>query len=234
VNDTLEVTVELADTASIVDGNAVVRFARTEAAIATLRAQYPGATYDLATTKGNEAARAARKELVTLRTSLERRRKELKEPAVEFSRRIDSEAKRLTGEIVALEDPIDAQIKADEARREQERAEREAAELARIQGHTDRIAEIRQFATIVAHDGSARIAAARTALRADPPGDDYEEWLLPAQRAHEETLAKLDQLHAAAVEREAQAAAEKAEREAEAARLKAEREALARERAEAA
>lgn len=63
----------------------------------------------------------------TLRTSLEAKRKELKAPALERSRLIDSEAKRIESEIRSLEDPIDALITAEEQRRERERAERQAA-----------------------------------------------------------------------------------------------------------
>lgn len=71
--------------------------------------------WDVSTTKGDREARAARKELVTLRTSLEAKRKELKAPALERAKLIDTEAKRIEAEIRSLEDPIDALIVADGA-----------------------------------------------------------------------------------------------------------------------
>ena len=101
--------------------SALTEYNPTEAALADLRQRYADVAFDLTTTKGDKEARAARKELVTLRTSLEAKRKELKAPALERAKLIDTEAKRIEAAILELEEPIDAQIKADEARRERER-----------------------------------------------------------------------------------------------------------------
>lgn len=139
-------TIELIDRAEIKGGTVLVEYSRTEAALQELRAKYQGATYDLTTTAGDKAARAARLELKTLRTSLEAKRKELKAPALEFGKKIDAEAARITGEIVALEDPIDAQIKADEKRREDERLERERIEAERVAAIKTKIDAIRACA----------------------------------------------------------------------------------------
>lgn len=106
-------TIELIDTAEVRDGQAIVNYSRTEAALATLREKYTGVQYDLTTTAGDKAARAGRLELVTLRANLEKKRKELKAPALEFGKKIDSEAARLTTDILALEEPIDKQITAE-------------------------------------------------------------------------------------------------------------------------
>lgn len=134
---------ELIDHAEINGGTVLVEYSRTEAALAALREKYSGAQFDLTTTAGDKAARAARLDLKTLRTSLEAKRKELKAPAVEFGRKIDDEAKRITAEIVALEDPIDAQIKADEKRRDDERIERERIIAERAAGFRAKIDAIR-------------------------------------------------------------------------------------------
>ena len=141
--ETIEQASELVDRAEINAGGVLVEYSRTEAALAELRSKYAGAKFDLTTTAGDKAARAARLELVTLRTGLEKKRKELKAPAVEFGKKIDDEAKRITGEIVALEDPIDAQIKADEKRREEERLQRERIEADRVAAIKTRIDAIR-------------------------------------------------------------------------------------------
>lgn len=143
MSEVIEKAAELVDRAEINASGVLVEYSRTEAALAALRERYAGAKFDLTTTAGDKAARAARLDLVTLRTGLEKKRKELKAPAVEFGKKIDDEAKRITTEIVALEDPIDAQIKADEARREAERLERERIAAERTAGFRAKIEAIR-------------------------------------------------------------------------------------------
>jgi hypothetical protein len=69
-----EVADEVVDRAEISNGNVLVSYSRTEAAIAELKARYSGVRFDLATTAGDRAARAARLELVRLRTSLDAKR----------------------------------------------------------------------------------------------------------------------------------------------------------------
>ena len=122
------------DVAEIREGRAVVNLTRTEAGLTALRVDLAGKKYDLTTVKGNDAARADRKRCVDLRTALEKQRKKLKGPALEFGRLIDAEAARITAEITKLESPIDAAIKADEDRREAERQERARLEAERIAG----------------------------------------------------------------------------------------------------
>lgn len=189
-----EVTI-LADIAEVRDGKPVVQYDRTEARLAELRTRFEGATFDLTTTAGDKAARAARLELVKLRTGLEDQRKAHKAPAVEFGKLIDSEAKRLTAEIVALEEPIDAQIKADEQRRENERAERERIAAERRQKFEGQIATIRGYLEQVKGATSERITRAITFVDAITIGDEWEEFATPAAEAQAETLAAMRALH---------------------------------------
>ena len=58
---------------------------------------------------------------------------------------IDSEAARITADLIALEDPIDAQIKYEEGRKETERQRQIAEENARIQRIQSAIEAIRQY-----------------------------------------------------------------------------------------
>ena len=95
----------------------IAEYSVTTAALAELRQRFGNVAFDLTTTKGDKEARAARLELVRLRTSLEAKRKELKAPALERSRLIDAEAKRITAAIDELEAPIDEQITAVERQR---------------------------------------------------------------------------------------------------------------------
>ena len=205
--------------------SALAEYSPTAAALADLRRRFAGVVWDVTTTKGNADARAARLELVKLRTGLEAKRKELKAPALERSRLIDAEAARITGEILALEKPIDEQIKADEARREAEREAKRQAEARRVQAIADRINAIRALAVLPAGTKAADIAAGiEHAQGLELFEADFEEQLPAAERARIEVLAKLQALHAAAVEHEAEQARIAAER-AELARLRAEQQA---------
>lgn len=111
---------------------AIVEYSQTEAALADLASRYKGVVFEVLTVKGMDAAKKARAELRDYRTSLESKRVEIKAPALERCRLIDAEAKRITAALVTLEEPIDAQIKAQEARRDAEKREKERLEAERI------------------------------------------------------------------------------------------------------
>jgi len=228
-----EVASEVVDRAEVRDGKAIVRYDRTAAALAELKARYAGAKFDCTTTAGDKAARAARQELVQLRTSLDRKRQEFKAPALAFGKAIDSEAKRLTAEIEALELPIDAQIKADEARRERERqakAEAEAVRLAAIQDRLEGIREGLQDAMMAktAADVQREIDH-RIQNFGQPKREQFEEFYDQAVALWEQTLAGMRRVLVQRQEQEVEAARVAAER-AELERLRAE--AAAREQAE--
>jgi len=221
--------------------SAVAEYNPIAAGLAECRQRYAGVVYDLRTTKGNDDARKARKELVTLRTSLESKRKELKAPLLAQAKLVDDEAKRITGELLALEEPIDAQIKADEKRREDERIAKEQAEAARRKVYTDGIAKIAGYVEQAADLPAARIAAGITYLEGMNLAD-FDDYLAEATATRDRTVAALRALHAKAVAREEEAARLDAERieqariaaeQAETARkLKEQQDELDRQRAE--
>lgn len=215
---TVDITVESPPT------TAVAEYSPIAAALAAARARYQGVVWDLTTTRGNEEARRARRELVSLRTGLEARRKELKAPLLAQAKLIDDEAKRITAELLQLEEPIDALIRADERRREEERAAREAAERARVAGIRERIAAIVSQPVKAARiRSSALLRTAIDTLAAQEIDDSFEEFVGEARAAHAQSLDAMREMLAAI---EAQ--------EAEAARLREEREAQERAAAEAA
>ena len=221
--------------------SAVAEYNPIAAGLAECRQRYAGVVYDLRTTNGNDDARKARKELVTLRTSLESKRKELKAPLLAQAKLVDDEAKRITGELLALEEPIDAQIKADEARREAEKQASEEAERKRVAAIRERIAAIvAQPAKAARLRSSALLATAIDALHEQELAeDDFAEFLGEARAAQDAALASMGEMLATLREHEAEAARLKAEREAleraerEAAERRAEEERVAREQREA-
>ena len=199
------VAAELVDRADVRDGTVLVTYSRTEAALAGLRERFTGAKFDLTTTKGDKAARSARQELVTLRTALEKKRLELKRPAIEFGKKIDAEAARITTEITALEAPIDAQIKADEKRREEEAAERKRIDDARKANHQANIAKIDAM-LVGAEDKSAERLAKGVQLVDGLLIEGFEEFQAEAEETRVRVLLKLKDLHSKAAAREAAAA----------------------------
>lgn len=100
----------------------IAEYSPTEAALARLAGKYTGIVYDVESKSGMEAASVARAELRSTRLGLEQVRKQIKDPALRRCQMIDSEARRITAQIVALEEPIDEQIKVVTERKKREEA----------------------------------------------------------------------------------------------------------------
>lgn len=201
---------------------AITEYSATEAGLAELRERFKGAQFDCTTPDGMRAAKAARLELVKLRTSLEAMRVEIKAPALERCRLIDAEAKRITGELVALETPIDAQIKAEEQRKEAERKAREEAERIRVENIRYRIARINAEPVKLTGKSAAEIGERLGALRQvmlDPAV--YAEFLEEAEGALAAVIGQIEELHLRQIAHEAEQA-RIAEERAELERLRAE------------
>ena len=206
----------------------ITEYNETAAALALLREKYSGA-FDVTTTKGMSLAREARAEVKGYRVALEKVRVELKAPALERTRLIDAEAKRITAELLAIEEPIDQQIKDEEARKEAEKATKARAESARLATIAAKISAIRLLVIMVAHQPATVIKAELEKAQAlELSEEEFQEFLPDAQEALEETLKDLQAALNARLLYEAEQARIQAEQEAEAARIKAEREELAR------
>lgn len=186
----------------------IQEYSQTEAALSVLREKYADATYDVTTTDGMVAAKSGRSEVRGYRTSLEKMRKEIKAPALEKCRLIDSEAKRITTELVMLEAPIDGQIKLEEAKIEDERQAKIDAELKRVEDIQARIEGIREHAGAALQIGitKANIEQKITDIEAIGVDESFAEFADQAKDAKDLTLAKLREAHAVLVEREAETA----------------------------
>lgn len=218
----------------------IPEYNRTAVALADLVQRFKDAKYDVTTTAGMKLAREARAEIREYRVSLEKKRVEIKAPALERCRQIDTEAKRITAQLSALEDPIDEQIKAEEGRVEAERAERARLERMRIEALHAQLDAIRRLPMEVAGKPVADVEKALrraldldlsefqrdmpdaalavkteaverlTALRDERVAFEAEQQRLAAERA------ELERLKAAEAERQAEAervAREQRERE---------------------
>ena len=203
----------------------IQEYSQTEAALSVLREKYTDATYDVDTTDGMKAAKEARADVRGYRTGLEKMRKEIKAPALERSRLIDTEAKRITGELVLLEEPIDQQIKEFEARKETERQAKIDAELERVESIQARIEGTRSGVDAIINSprSSVEIAEYMKMYRDQTIDESFQEFQQRAQDAWTAGLARLTDHYQATAEREAEDARIAAERE-ELAKLRAENE----------
>jgi hypothetical protein len=95
----------------------IAEISRVETGLAKLRADYFGVVYEVHLSEGLEAARAARRAIREPRFEVEKIRKAGKAPLLALGKMLDAEAARITRELVAIENPIDAQITASRASR---------------------------------------------------------------------------------------------------------------------
>lgn len=223
---------------------ALAEFNPVQKGLAELRKELKGVQFDVTTTAGDKAARAARAKCVTIRTSAKKVYEEWNAPMLEKQRAMRALVTTITAEVEKIELPIDAQIKAEEQRKAEIRAAKEAAELARQQAIQSRINAISQYPVQAAGKSAADIAALLAAVAELPITTElYEHRAGEAMALQADTVAKLEQMHGAALAQEqetARLAAERAELErqrleqeaAAAAARKAEDERLAKERAE--
>ena len=203
----------------------IAEYSKTAAALAELRQSFAGIVYDF--TKAGEMGRALkdRARVRGYRLDLETVRVEIKKPALEKCRMIDAEAARIRGELEALEDPIDQQIKREEKRKQEEQLAKERAEAERVASIQGRITDINARAADAVGLAPAEIAKRLEDARALEIGEAFGEYRETAAAAKRKAVATLEQLHAGAI-----AQAEAAERT-RLARIE-EEERLARERAE--
>jgi hypothetical protein len=184
----------------------IQEYSQTEAALTTLRDQYGDATYEVATTEGMDAAKAARKEVRGYRTGLENMRKQIKAPALATCKLIDSEAARITTELRKIEGPIDDQIKVHEAELERKRQEKIAAETKHVEDIQARIKSIRDVVQSVTYMGNPTSKAVQIKIN-DIEGikiEGFEEFSDVAASTKSESLTKLREIFAAAIQREAE------------------------------
>ena len=214
------------------EGVKIAEYSRTLAALSALEEKHKGMVFDVTTTAGMKEAKAARKELRELRVALEKKRKDLKAPVLDYTRALDGQAKAITARIEALEAPIDQQVKAEEQRKAREKAEAEAAERARIDAHRRVIEAMRNKPLAMIGAKPADLEAAFHEIqRTDLSG--LEEFAGEAALVKDEAAGKLHELwtqareaeaaaireNVARVEREKKEAEERAAREAEQAEL---------------
>lgn len=207
---------------------AIAEYSKTEAALAELRTKYGNPeAYTVTTTEGMATAKKARGELRKYRVELEKTRQEIKAPALERCRLIDSEAARIEEELRKLEGPIDAKIKAEEERKEREKVAAEAAKRALVEAAQRQCNDLRATVVQAVNTPAANIEALIGKVKTYGVPDN--EHRADVETVREQTLTQLNNMLAKAKASEAESKRLEAER-AELERLRAE---AARQQAEA-
>ena len=199
----------------------IAEFDAVETGLSELRNELAGVQFDVTTTAGDKAARAARSRCVSIRTSADAAYEGWNKPMLAKQREMRAILSKIKDAVKEVEEPIDAQIKAEEARRAAIKAAKEEADRARQQAIQDRITALSQFPMRALGQDAAGVAAILATVAELPITTEfYEHRTGEAMQLHAEVAAKLEQMHAAALAQEQ-----------EAARIAAERAALAKEQA---
>lgn len=195
----------------------ITEYSKTEAGLAELRGRLANVVYDVSKPAEIDRARKDRRECVTLRTSLESLRVQLKADVLERGRLIDGEAKRIRQDIEAVEAPIDEQIKKEEARKEAERVAKEKADAERIAGIRSKITAIKHLALDAIGTDAAGIAKLRDGLVATISdsqwGEQFGAFVAEAETARDLVIVNLENMHVKKLAEEAESARIKAERD---------------------
>lgn len=200
----------------------LAQFQQVEPNLVALAETYRAVAFDCTTTKGLDAAKKARADLRDNgRYMLQNAEKRIKAEVNELKSVMAAEVARLIEIIKPVEDHVDGQIKAEEARKEAI-AEAERQRKAR---HEEGIAKIIGYRERAKGQPSADIQQAIDSLSAVAIGESWEEFQARAQAEMNATIASLEAL------RDQAKADEEARAQAEALRLENER--MARELAEA-
>lgn len=153
-------------------------------------------TMDVTTSAGMKAAIAYRATFRELRVEAEKARQIRKKPILEIGRLLDSRAKELEAEITPFEDRFDSAIKAEETRKEAEKAAAAAHERQRIERIQLAIRDIRGSLIDVAGRSSDAIKEKLQVLVALEIGPaTFNEFALEADAARTDVLAKLREMH---------------------------------------
>jgi hypothetical protein len=193
--------------------SAISEFDKISAGLADLHARFPvDLVYDVTSTKGMAEAVAHRAAWRDPRINVEKVRKVAKAPVLALGKNIDARAAWLTEQLLLGEEPVDRQIKAEEARKEEIKRQKADAEFARLTAIQEALHDLAMDANVAgwSSDFIAKRLADMRARVLDPLV--FQEMIGQAEAARTSAVAKLEMAHKAALHTEAEAARVVAER----------------------
>ena len=171
------------------------------------------------------------KAFVKARNQIEKTRKTLKAPALEYGKKVDSIAKEYKSKIELTEQKLQIQRKLVEDNEARKQREAEEAEELRVETIKNKILAFKNLPLNHFNSDSEALKKALESINA-PTDEEYQEFISEARETQQVTIMQLQEMHKNKVLAE-KAEELEAEREAEAKRLKDEQDAkLAKEREE--
>lgn len=206
----------------IENAKSIDEFDAVEAGLVELETRFKGVVYsDIQTKDGLAKAKADRIEIREVRYRVSAKAKGMKDPLNRLKKLIDGQAERIEARVLAVETPVDEQIKAEETRLEEIKEAKRRAEAERVESLAVKVRGIEAFGHPTPGRTAEQLAADIEAVNAiEITLDAFAERLGDAMVAKNTAIKLLTAAHAAAVAAEAQAAEleafrkEKAEREA--------------------
>lgn len=213
------------------------QFKETEVTLIGLADKYRNVAFNVTTTKGMAEAKAARADIRDNgRLFVTKAAERIKGEVNDLKRVMSTEVDRLVAIVKPHEDAIDAQIKAEETRKAEEKAERERIEAERISGHQANLTKLAGYAAQAEGRSAADIERAIAFVNSIAIGDEWQEFKEQAERTKHSCLDALNKLLATEKMREEamraaqELEAQRAELAAQAAELKRQQEAILSQR----
>jgi len=193
--------------------SALVEFDAVAAGLADLKARFGNVIYDVGTTAGMAAAKAARLEIRGPRYAVDKVLKATKEPLNAIKKELDDRASQITAALLEIETPIHEQIKAEEDRKAAEKAERERVAAAQKLVIDNATTWIKNHAINAVGKSAADIKELVTSLETmEVTLETFADRAGEAEQCRLMTLEVLAGLHDAVAKQEAAAARVEAER----------------------
>lgn len=181
----------------------VAIFDPIEAGLAVLREEAAKTVFDVTTTSGLKAAKEFKGRLVSTRTATIGAYEDWNQPILEQQRAAREKRDYILAEVKKIEEPVAAQITAQEAVKAAEKAERDRIEAERVAAAQAKIDAINAYPVRAATADAAGIQDLHDELAGiEPSLETYGSRAGEAIQARDKALATLASLHAAAVARE--------------------------------
>ena len=178
----------------------------TDHKLRKLRKEYDPSNLPNEVVKGNDAYVQVHNkvmEITRVRTNIEKVRKDLKADALEWGRKVDAEAKRLTAQVEDIEAPWKALKQSADEKQAREEEEARQAEQKRVEAIEAKVLQLKLAGEGLLNANSGAIKARLDKVRAVVvTEDDYEEFYDAAVHWHQQAMETLTTAPAAKVEQE--------------------------------
>lgn len=179
-----------------------IKYNVTDAALGKLKKKFAKVP-DCKTKEGYEIARAGIAELRTLRGGVESHRKDLKKESLDYGRMVDSEAKRIIGAIIELEEPMQQAKKVIDDIKEAEKEAKKKTEADRIFALKSKVEAIRISPLDYVNANADDLAAESVDVgKLEITEEVYGEFVMEAELAKVEALEKLGEMYNESILRE--------------------------------